>query len=160
MIPQTIPHMGNSKRSRETFFKSMPEVFITNKAAFAKGMATDKTPPTSLCEHCGAELLSYGIIGLSSDGNDAAGVFWRPDPERCDCAQAMLMWQRHDAATEDQRLQYQRQHDVAVRKVQMDKLLSQSGLIDRYAARTLEGFSDRWVKPVNHKGVCKGQGIR
>lgn len=133
-----IPQMGNSKRSRETFFAAMPDMFISNKQAFAKGLATDKTPPVSVCEHCGAELLSYGIMGLSSQGSDTAGILWRPDPERCDCAQAMLFWQRHDAANEDQRRQYQHQHDAAVRKAQLDKLLSQSGIVDRYAGRSLK----------------------
>lgn len=154
-----IPQMGNSKRSRESFFAAMPDVYITNKQAFAKGLATDKTPPVSVCEHCGAELLSYGIMGLSSQGSDAAGILWRPDPERCDCAQAMLFWQRHDAANEDQRRQYQHQHDAAVRKAQLDKLLSQSGLSDRYSGRTLEGFRVDGMDQSIAKAFAKARGF-
>jgi len=154
-----IPQIGNSKRSREIFFSTMPDVFITNKKAFAKGLATDKTPPVSICEHCGAELLSYGIMGLSSQGSDSAGILWRPDPERCDCAKAMLFWQRHDAANEDQRRQYQRQHDAAVRKAQLDKLLSQSGLTDRYSGRTLEGFRVDGMDQSIAKAFAKARGF-
>lgn len=132
--------LGNTFKSRETYFNAHPDIFISNQMVFEKGWATEEDPIITSCEFCQKPLRTWGILGLQNFGYQKPGVLWKSEPERCDCHEAMAFWKQHDLVSEDKRKDMIKQRNAQNNRRQLDLLLSQAGLVDRYAGRTLDGF--------------------
>ncbi len=130
----------NTPKERAKFLNTYPDIFINNQTAFDKGWATEETPIITFCEFCQSPLLTWGILGLQGFGYQQLGALWKCEPERCDCNEATAFWMQHDLTSENERKEIMKRRAAQNNRRQLDLLMSQAGLVDRYAGRTLSGF--------------------
>jgi len=125
---------GLSPADRREFFEENSAIFTSNKMLFDSGRSDEFTPPLTICEYCGKEILTWAF-GWNGPAK------WAPKPERCTCRQAYEFWKSYDKRTEAE----QEEFDKILKKKQqsqnLNKLLQKAGLLDRYQGRTLNNFS-------------------
>jgi len=153
-----MAEMGTTPRQRERYFASHPEVFICNRDAFAKGVATEATPVPGTCEFCGAEILTWGFMGTQITGQDN-GIIWRPEPERCGCRPSLDHWARVDKMTDLERSAVEHQLRQKAERDSMDRLLRQSRLIDAFGGKTFSEFVTGGLDPSIVSAKAKAEGF-
>jgi len=126
--------LARSGPTRMKFFQSNPEIFTSNKQLIESGKANEFTPPVKHCQYCGAEIITWAF-GWQGD------LVWRPEPERCGCDKARAYWAVVDNATEVERKQIEKQRKANEQSAEINRLLSKSGLTDRYPGCRF----DTWV---------------
>jgi len=131
--------MGTSTRQRERYFRSYPEIFISNKQAFGHGSATEMTPVPVTCQFCGTELLTWGVMGTGISAQDN-GVIWRKAPERCGCQQSEFYWKTVDQLTVIERVAYETELRKKADREDMEHLLRQSRLVDEFGGKSFAEF--------------------
>lgn len=118
---------------RKEFFAAHPDIFTTNIKIIEKGLASEFTPPIAHCEFCNAQLETMGAGWQNK-------VFWRPEPERCTCGKAVKYWQEYDRKEANEQSKADKEREKLQRKADINRLMTQSGLEERFKNRTLENF--------------------
>lgn len=108
---------------------------ITSLEAEQNGIACkSKAPEYKTCKYCGKPLYHEGVI------LNEQVVFWKPNPQRCNCEKAQKYWSTCD----ENKKHAKEQEKIAQQRAQMqdriNRLLGKSGLKKRFLNRTFENF--------------------
>lgn len=131
--------MGTTPEQRDRYFRSFPEIFISNRQAFDQGMASEMTPVPGICEFCGAEILTWGFTGYDIPDQDGV-ICWRKAPERCSCSLSARYWSSVDQLTEIERRTQEHELRRKAEREDLDRLLRQSRLVDAFGGKLLQDF--------------------
>ena len=134
-----------NRHDYEKMMREEPDIRTSNVRLFEEGSANEFTPPIVTCEHCGAVLPTYGLIGIedlvgSIAGTDRGGIFWRPSPIRCDCEEAVGFWRTLDMLQEKQREDARLKREMQQRDERLSSMLDSSELQKTFAGKTFDSL--------------------
>ena len=113
-----------------------PKVLYTSKEVLDGNIPRAYEPPEpKTCKYCGKTLYHEGLMFGGKI------IVWHTnEPQRCDCSNAKIYWQKHDALEQEKRKQEEEAERNRQMREKVERLMGNSGIRKRFINRTFENF--------------------